>query len=219
MVNVQYLLEPCCIQRQLSDLCRAIKDGGEAEFNYYGDLSLTELLPALLERYNKTRLLIVAPSIPDTAAEVIASWARRQWKRMDGSGSFYALQHITIVTSLAASPAVGSWLEKNLFGDRLTVVDANQGEHIIALHNLAISGFRNMRYGENGTAVITTEPEKIESLWEKYEALGFAASLVEEGERSALPLGLSKTAPAPTVDDSSSSDDDGDNIELIRIID
>ena len=217
MVNVQYLLEPCCIQKQLGDLCHAIKNGGTAEFQYYGDLSALELLPALKERYNKTRLLIVAPSIPDTAAEVIASWARRQWKRMDGSGSFYALQHVTIVTSLAASPAVGSWLEKNLFGDRLTVVDANQGEHIIALHNLAISGFRNMRYGENGTAVSTTEPEKIEALWEKYKALGFAASLVEEGEQVRKSAG--ETAPAPTVDDSSSSDDDGDNIELIRIID
>ena len=207
------LLEPCCIQRQLSDLCRAIKDGGEAEFNYYGDLSLTELLPALLERYNKTKLLIVAPSIPDTAAEVIASWARRQWKRMDGSGSFYALQHITIVTSLAASPAVGSWLEKNLFGDRLTVVDANQGEHIIALHNLAISGFRNMRYGENGTAVITTEANKIQALWEKYEE----AEVVEPA--AAAPAPVVEPTPVVEEDDSSSSDGDVGEIELIRIID
>ena len=201
MVNVQYLLEPCCIQRQLSDLCRAIKGGGTAEFKYYGDLSLTELLPALLERYNKTELLIVAPSIPDTAAEVIASWARRQWKRMDGSGSFYALQHVTIVTSLAASPAVGSWLEKNLFGDRLTVVDANQGEHIIALHNLAISGFRNMRYGENGTAVATTEPEKVKELWSKYQAERTSPSVLPAPERGGARGGVDNTVDTNTPED------------------
>ena len=188
MVNVQYILEPCCIQLQLGDLCRAIKGGGTAEFKYYGDLSFTELLPALLERYNKTELLIVAPSIPDTTAEVIAKWARRQWQRMDGSGSFFALQHITIITSLSASPAVSSWLEKNLFGDRLSVVDTATDEHLVLLHNLAITGFRNMRYGENGTATATTEAEKISALWEKYKTENTASPVFSADDTDLIPI-------------------------------
>ena len=134
----EYTLEPCCIQRQLGQLCQDIRGGASARFSYYGDLSLTELLPALLSRYNRTELLIVAPSLPDQAADIIAAWARKQWPRMDGSGLFHAVQHLTIVTDLkASSPAVSRWMDDKAFSGRLTLVDARTGDSVILLSRSA----------------------------------------------------------------------------------
>ena len=58
-----------------------MKNGGKEEIRGYGDMSLTELLPALLTSYNETELMIVAPTIPDQAAKIISKWAKWQWFR------------------------------------------------------------------------------------------------------------------------------------------
>ena len=41
------LIEPCCAERQMRQLRNAIGKNGTRQFEGYGDLSLTELLPAL----------------------------------------------------------------------------------------------------------------------------------------------------------------------------
>ena len=52
-----HIIEPCCVQRQLSEVRRSLKNGGKEEIRGYGDMSLTELLPALLTSYNETELI------------------------------------------------------------------------------------------------------------------------------------------------------------------
>ncbi len=47
-------IKPCCFRRQLLELRDAIKDGGTAQLQGYGDVSITEVLPALLTRYTET---------------------------------------------------------------------------------------------------------------------------------------------------------------------
>ena len=66
------LVEPCCTQKHLLALRNKLGDGGTAFFHGYGDVSLSELLPSLLVRYSEADMVIVAPSIPDGAAETIS---------------------------------------------------------------------------------------------------------------------------------------------------
>lgn len=164
------IIEPCCAQRDLRILRDSLGSGGSTVFEGYGDLSLAELLPALLMRYSETELLIAAPSLPDQAAEVIARWMRKQWARMDGIGKLDAVSRLTIVADLdkSLSPMASGWLEDNPFGERLTLVDSRQEDTVILLPDFAITGPVNMRYGHRFTATATNVRAEVEELWERY---------------------------------------------------
>lgn len=165
-----FLIEPCCSQKNLRDLRYTIKDGGTAQFEGYGDLSLAELLGPLVNHYNGTEMLIAAPSLPDQAAEAIDKWMRKQWARMDGKGKLDVIHHLTIVANLKKdiSHYITSWLKDRPFGDRLTLINMEQEETAILLPDFAITGPVNMRYGHHFTATATTEPERVKALWEKW---------------------------------------------------
>lgn len=143
---------------------------GTAEFEGYGDLSLTELLPPLVTRYNGTGLLIAAPALPDQATDIIRRCMMKEWPLMDGSGKIPAVTHLTIVTDLSydKSPVASQWMKDNPFSDRLTLIDRAQEETAILLPDFAITGPVNMRYGHHFVATATTEPAKVAELWEKF---------------------------------------------------
>ena len=166
-------IEPCCAQRQFVMLRDAIGQNGTTQFHGYGDMSLTELLPALLTRYSEADMMIVAPSIPDQAAEIIVTWMRRQWSRMDGKGKLDVIRHLTIVADLSdeKSPMAASWIKEHPFGERLTLVDHNQNDTVILLPDIAITGPLNMRYGNNFVCTVTTVQEKVKDLWDKYRTI------------------------------------------------
>lgn len=164
-----HIIEPCCVQRQLSEVRRSLKNGGKEEIRGYGDMSLTELLPALLTSYNETELMIVAPTIPDQAAKIISKWAKWQWVRINGS-KMYVLQRLTIISDLSEehSPMASGWLKENPFGDRLTLIDKAQDDTAILLPDIAITGPLNLQYGRNFTCAVTTIQEEVGALWKQY---------------------------------------------------
>ena len=166
------LIEPCCAERHVRELRDALKDGGSREIEGYGDLSLSELLPAILTRYYETEVLIAAPSVPDQAAETIATWMRRSIARMDGKGRLNYIAHLTIVADLSEeqSPMASEWLKENPFPGRLELVDGAQADTAILLPDFAITGPVNMRYGHHFTATATTVREQVEGLWKRYSA-------------------------------------------------
>ena len=157
----------------MSDLRKALKQGGRDQIRGYGDMSLTELLPALLTSYNETELMIVAPVIPDQAAEIIRTWVKWQWVKVDGSGKIYALTHLTIIADLSPeqSPMASEWLKENPFSDRLTLVDKAQDDTALLLPDIAITGPLNLRYGQNFTCDVTTVQEEVDALWKQYSKL------------------------------------------------
>jgi len=165
-----FLIEPCCVKRHLRELRDSITRGATKQFEGYGDLSLTELLPALLTRYSETNMMIVAPTLPDQAAEIISEWMGRQWARMDGKGKLDVIHHLTIIARLEkdSSHYITAWMEEKPFGDRLTLVDMEQEDTAILLPDFAITGPVNMQYNRRFTATATTEPEKVKALWERY---------------------------------------------------
>lgn len=168
------LIEPCCAKRHLMQLRDALKNGGTAEIEGYGDLSLTELLPALLTRYSETELLIVAPTFPDQATEIIQTWMHKQWARADGVGNLDVIRHLTLVGDMRKkkSPMAWRWAKENPFGERLTLVNCQQADTIILLPDFAITGPVNMRYGEHFVATATSEPERVAELWILCKDLG-----------------------------------------------
>lgn len=168
-----HIIEPCCVQRQLLSLRNAIGKNGTREFEGYGDLSLTELLPALLTRYGETEMMIVAPSLPDQAAEVIDKCMRRQRSRIDGKGKLDVISRLTVVASMGRRrcPVAASWRRDNPFAGRLKLVSRQVAETAILLPDFAITGPVNMRYGSRFTATATADPEHVRALWEKYLAL------------------------------------------------
>ena len=165
-----HLIQPCCSHRHLGELRSKLGKSGTAEFEGYGDLSLTELLPPLLNHYNGVDLLIAAPSLPDQAADIIKSCMGKEWPLMDGSGKIPIITHLTVVADLseAKSPTASRWLRENPWGERLTLTDTVQEETAIVLPDFAITGPVNMRYGNPFTATATTDPETVRALWERF---------------------------------------------------
>ena len=178
------LIEPCCAERHVRELRDALKDGGSREIEGYGDLSLSELLPAILTRYYETEVLIAAPSVPDQAAETIATWMRRSIARMDGKGRLNYIAHLTIVADLSEgqSPMASEWLKENPFHGRLELVDGAQADTAILLPDFAITGPVNMRYGHHFTATATTVREQVEGRWKRYSAPAEAKPAAETDE-------------------------------------
>ena len=161
------LIEPCCANRHMMQLRDAIGTKGTMEIEGYGDLSLTELLPAILTRYSETELLIAAPALPDQATEIIDKWMRKQWARMDGRGKLDVISHLTLIADMRRrkSPMASQWLKNNPFGERLTLIDLQQDDTAILLPDFAITGPVNMQYGYHFIATATAQAGE---LWTKY---------------------------------------------------
>lgn len=166
-----FVIEPCCAERHVRQLRLALGSDGVREFEGYGDLSLTELLPAILTRYSETEIMIVTPVLPEQATEVIEKWMKKQWARMDGLGKIDVIRHLTLVTDLRKkkSPKANQWLKKNPFGSRLTLVDMLQDDTAILLPDFAITGPVNMRYGHHFVATATSNPSTVKGLWSHFQ--------------------------------------------------
>lgn len=185
-----YLIEGCCSQKHLSQMRHAIKNGDTVQFECYGDVSLTELLPAMLTRYSETDMVIVAPTLPDQAADIISKWMSKQWSRIDGSGKMDVISHLTIITDLdkRESPTASIWKnEKNPFPGRLTLIDRQQTDTVLLLPDFAITGPVNMRYNKRFVATATTMPETVAALWEQYQRpAADATGVVAEPEAAGI---------------------------------
>lgn len=183
------IIQPCCTPKHLRELRNAIGKNGSAEFMGYGDLSLTELLPALLTNTDDVNLLIAAPSMPEQATDIIVRWLRVEWPRMDGRGKVFAIRHLTIVADLSKhkSPVASGWLKDNPFGDRLTLIDKEQEETVILLPDFAITGPVNLRYGHEFTATATTKAEDVAALWDKYKPASVAETSAKIVVKSVEP--------------------------------
>lgn len=168
-----YIIEPCCANRHLRILLDSIGNSGTALFEGYGDLSLTELMPALMTRYSETEMLICTPTLPEQAADVIEKWMKRQWACKEGNGKLEVIRHLTVITGLSyyTSPTVSAWIKDNLFGERLTIQDIKQTETAILLPDLAIIGPVNVQYGKHFVATITSRQNDVDALWKQYKKL------------------------------------------------
>ena len=164
------IIEPCCAKKHLMMLRDAIAGGGTTQFEGYGDLSLAELLPAILTRYCETDMVIAAPSLPDQAAEAVLSWMRRDMARMDGRGRLYYVRRLTVIADLSEdmSPMASRWMEDNPFGDRLRLVGMQHTDTAILLPDFAITGPVNMQYANHFIATATTDAGAVAALWEKF---------------------------------------------------
>lgn len=161
------LIEPCCASKHFMLLRDAIGTHGRTRFEGYGDLSLTEMLPAMLTRYSETTMMIIAPSIPDQAADIIDEWLRKTWARMDGKGRLNVLSHLTIVADLSetASPTLSTWLTNNPYPNRLTLVNKPQDVTALLLPDMAVIGPMNFRYGEHFVCEVTTIADEVKEYW------------------------------------------------------
>lgn len=189
-------IEPCCAVKQVMQMRDTLGRNGKTQFQGFGDLSLTELLPALLTRYSETEMLITAPAIPDQAAEIIDRWMKKQWARMDGKGKLDCISRMTIIADLSPeqSPMASEWLKENPFGDRLTLVDKAQDDTALLLPDIAITGPLNLRYGQNFTCDVTTVQEEVDALWKQYSKL---TRTVKTAKKKAAVLEPTVEAPAP----------------------
>lgn len=205
------IIEPCCATKQFMFLRDAIGNKAKTQFKGFGDLSLTELLPALLTRYSETTMMIVAPSIPDQAADIIYTWLSRTWARMDGKGRLNVLSKLTIIADLSeeASPAVNLWLTNNPFPDRLVLVNKAQDDTALLLPDIAITGPLNFRYDKEFVCDVTAIPEEVSALWKTYSKLSkkrstekkktTATATEKEVENAAVPADTKDVASSSSA--------------------
>ncbi len=171
-IREMLLIEPCCAQKHLLTLRESMGENGTLLFHGYGDLSLAELLPALLIRYCETDLMLVAPLLPDAAADAVKATMHKQRAKMTGRGNLDVIKHLTLITDLSAkrSPQASTWLAENPFGERLTLKNVQQNDTAIILPDIALCGPMNLTYGGHFTAMATKNARTIAALrdgWEK----------------------------------------------------
>ena len=166
-----HLIEPCCTPKHLLALRHILGENGTTLWHGYGDLSLAELLPALLTRYVEVELMMVAPSLPDAATETIDKMMRREWMRMDGKGMVLNIGHLTLIADLKRSPMASQWMKDNPFGERLTLKDVQQNDTAILLPDIALWGPINLTYGGHFTAMATKNARTIATLRDKFGEL------------------------------------------------
>ena len=178
------LLEPCCASRQLCLLRDAIGNNGRDSFEGFGDMSLTELLPALLLRYTETEMMIVAPTIPDQATAIIREWLIKKWARWDGKGQLDCLSKLTIIADLSeeSSPEMSQWLKENPFAGRLTLVNRVQSDTALLLPDIAITGPLNFRYADHFVCKVTSVPAEVNDLWAQYTKIAKPATKKKAGK-------------------------------------
>ena len=167
------IIEPCCASRQFGLLRDAIGNNKRTQFKGFGDMSLTELLPALLLRYTETEMMIVAPSIPDQATTAIREWLRKTWARWDNTGRLDCISKLTIIADFSedASPMMSAWLKENPFAGKLTLVNQSQEDTAILLPDLAITGPLNFQYDKEFVCDVTAIPSEVNDLWARYAQL------------------------------------------------
>lgn len=168
-----FLIEPCCASKHWMAVRDAIGKSGTTLFEGYGDMSLAELLPAVMARYTEADMMIVAPAIPDQTAEALKKWMRRQWARMDGKGRVNVIARLTIVCDLSEerSPMVARWRSNPPFGGRLTLIHRQTTDTAILLPDMVIIGPVNLKYGQHFVATATTRPAHVADLWARFKAL------------------------------------------------
>lgn len=197
------LIQPCCASRDFMLLRDTIGKNGKTQFHAYGDLSLTELLPAILTRYSETTMMIVAPSIPDQASDIIERWLQKKWARMDGKGTLNCLAKLTIVADLSenVSPRAYKWLQSNPFDGRLVLINKPQTGTALLLPDIAITGPLNFQYNKEFICNVTTIPEEVAALWKQYTP----KPAPKRNKRTAK-----KTEPSPT-DEPKDEDNEKEN--------
>lgn len=154
-------------------MCETIDDGGAAMFHGCGDLSMAELLPAVVTHYSGSDVMLAVPSVPDMVAEVINTWMARQWARMDGKGKMDVIAHLTIVADLSErrSPMASEWVKENPYPERMILKNVQQNDTAILLPDIALVGPMNLTYGGHFTAMATKNARTIETLRGMYEGL------------------------------------------------
>lgn len=168
-----YLVEPCCAPKNLGELNERLGKDGTTMWHGYGDLSIAELLPPLLMRYAGSDVMIVAPALPDMAAEAIAMCMRRKVALMNGSGSMNVVRRMALITCLGEkhSPMAARWLKEKPFGERLAMYNIQQNDTAIILPDMALYGPINLTYGGHFTATATKNVRTIDALRAIYENL------------------------------------------------
>ena len=161
-----FLIEPCCTQKHWPELRKLLGDGGTMLWEGYGDLSIAELLPVILARYTEVEMMLVAPSIPNRAAEVLSYWLRRQMVTVDGKRKVPVLARLTIVADLSEkrSPLASTWLKENPYGERLVLKNVQQNDTALILPDIALHGPFNLTYGKHFTATATKNAKTIVEL-------------------------------------------------------
>lgn len=160
-----FIIEPCCTQRHWPELRKMLGDDGTVEWEGYGDLSITELLPVMLLPYSEVEMIVATPSLPNQAAESLRFWMKKKWSTRDG-GRADVISRLTIVADLSEkkSPLASGWLKVNPFGNRLVLENTEQHDTAIILPDMALYGPINMAYGYHFHALATKCRQTIDEL-------------------------------------------------------
>lgn len=167
------LIEPCCTPKHLLALRGKLGVDGTTFFHGKGDLSISELFPALLTRYSEVDMMLVAPSLPDSATNVLNHWMAKKWVSADGKGKIDVIKHLTLITDLRKkkSPLASNWLSDNPYSERLEIYNLQQNDTAILLPDIAFFGNINLAYNGHFTALATKSDRVIANLRSTYLGL------------------------------------------------
>lgn len=162
--------------------------------NGYGDMTLCELLPVMLERYAECEVMVAVPTLPPQLREVLDRWTRQTW----GDGS-RAVARIWVITDAreSKSPGAAEWSRDagvamaSCQQNDTTVVVRGRGSRVESQgsrgegrefgEDVMVMGAVNVRPSGMFTAVVTKDEKMIAEAWAYYNKVFEAWEIGENG--------------------------------------
>ncbi len=157
-------IEPCCANKHWKQVLKELEMKKTVLVNGYGDMTLTELLPEVLQRYSEADVLMALPTVPEQMRTLVGRMLRRTWALAQG-GNVDVVRRLRLITDARASksPGLVEWAQGQ---ERLRLANAQHNDTLIIVHNgnpqgecaLAIMGPVNMVPCGQWTAMVTRDP-------------------------------------------------------------
>lgn len=151
-------IEPCCYEKQLTELLAAIEDKrNTAHFFSNSDWDLTQLLPFLAARTPGGELTLCLVNVENQTLDTLRKLLVRLVVDTETKQSIHLLSHLTLITQGNQRKEVLAYLRG--FGDRLTVCEDNIGFRCLACSNgrrsFVVQGSLNQRTLSGATQMFT----------------------------------------------------------------
>lgn len=169
-------IEPCCTQKHWPQVLEDLKRRPTVMMNGYGDMTLCELLPVMLERYAECEVMVVVPTLPPQLREVLDRWARQTW----GDGS-RAVAQMWVITDAreSKSPGAAEWSR----GAGVAMASCQQNDTAVVVRG---RGSRGESQGSRGES----RESRGESRESRVESQEFGEDVMVTGAVNVRPSGM-----------------------------
>lgn len=166
-------IEPCCAAtKHWPKVLATLDELGEESvvgIRGYGDMTLMELLPAMVSSYSEADVLVAVPTLPSCLREKLDALLHLSWG--NDSGSVPAVARLRVITDAreSRSPAAAEWIQDA--GSRVSLASCQMNDTVVIIRGsggggVMVFGAVNARPATEWVAMATKDKRLIEDFWQ-----------------------------------------------------